>query len=150
MVVFGFIFVVVVAEDVVEYPAVVVDSVDAVVEEVVLNVVVVLGMLFKVRIWVVLKIVLWFLGSNSFDEFCTKDFVTNDSAVLDFAHSFADSAIGLALMDIFALLRLLVVILLDAPIDTFEAVFPMTRFANLDFGFLSIDVLAVLVFISES
>ena len=89
MVVFAFIFAVVVAEDVVEYPAVVVDSVDAVVEEVVLNVVVVLGMLFKFRIWVVLKIKLWFLVSNSFDEFCTN----NDSVELDFAFAFADSVI---------------------------------------------------------
>ena len=118
MVVFAFIFAVVVAEDV--------DSVDALVEEVVLNAVVVLGMLCKVRIW----IVLWFLASNSFDEFCTKDFVTNDSVVLDFALAFADSVIGLALSDIFASIRLL---LTDAPIDTFEAVFPRTRFPNLDF-----------------
>ena len=61
---------VVVAEDLVVNPAVVVVSVDALVEEVVLNVAVVLGMLFKVRIWVALKIVLWSLGSTSFEDFC--------------------------------------------------------------------------------
>ena len=61
---------VVVAEDLVVNPAVVVVSVYALVEEVVLNVAVVLGMLFKVRIWVALKIVLWSLGSTSFEDFC--------------------------------------------------------------------------------
>ena len=61
---------VVVAEDVVVNPAVVVVSVYALVEEVVLNVAVVLGMLFKVGIWVALKIVLWSLGSTSFEDFC--------------------------------------------------------------------------------
>ena len=127
MVVFSFIFVVVVAEDLVVYPAVVVDSVDALVEEVVLNVVVVLGILFKVRIWVVLKVVLSSLGSTSLEDCCKKVFVTKDSVVLDFAFALADSVILLALVDIFALFRLLVVVLIGAPIDTFEAVFPMTK-----------------------
>ena len=69
--------------------------------------------------------------------------------MLKFAFAFADSVIGIALVDIFASFWLLVVVLIDAPIDTFETVFPMTKLANLDFLFLSIDVLAVAMFISE-